>query len=104
MPVALPPLPPLTREECAQFKRDGVLIKPRALDPELCRRAVDLIWRHNAAHVPSAHLRRGDPSTYVGPFPEADRISHGVLGGHVRDGDGWQVRSQTPGRQSHRSA
>ena len=40
--MGAPPLPALTREECAQFKRDGVLIKERVLDPELCRRAVDL--------------------------------------------------------------
>ena len=34
------PLTALTPEECATFKRDGVLIKRGVLDPELCRRAI----------------------------------------------------------------
>ena len=86
-------LPALTAEELAIFKRDGLLIKHNALDPQLCRDAVDLIWAHDGHHShPSTHLRRGDPATYVGPFPEADSIRHGDNGAHVRDGYSWQVR------------
>ena len=41
---------PLTAEEMARFKREGYmyLIKRNVLDPELCARARDIFWSHNA--------------------------------------------------------
>ena len=90
------PLAALTPEECAIFKRDGVLIKRGVLDPDLCRRAIDLLWQHNADHHPSTHLVRDDPSTHVGPFPDQDTIDVSSFGegagGQIRRGYGWDVR------------
>ena len=41
---------PLTAEEMARFKREGYsyLIKRNVLDPELCARAREIFWSHNA--------------------------------------------------------
>ena len=69
-----PPLPPLTPQEIASFVRDGYLIKRRVLDPALCAQARDVLWAHNEA---PHKLRRGDPSTYFGPWDYKDEQRDG---------------------------
>ena len=81
------PLPPLSREEIAHFKREGYLVKRNVLDPELCRRARDALWEKNE----SAVLRRDDGATHVGPFPEHDERNDST-GMHIRKGYLWNVR------------
>ncbi len=73
MPMSSPSVPqvaPLTAGQIAQFKRDGVLVLPAALDPELCRRARDDMWETIAADLP--RMKRDDPSTW-GPITEEEQ-------------------------------
>ena len=68
MPTPSPSVPqvaPLTASQIAQFKRDGVLVLPAVLDPDLCRRARDDMWETIAADLP--RMKRDDPSTW-GPI------------------------------------
>ena len=60
-------VPLLTASQIAQFKRDGFLVLPAVLDPELCRRARDAMWDEIATHLP--RMKRDDPSTW-GPLTE----------------------------------
>jgi len=72
MPTPSPNVPqvaPLTASQIAQFKRDGVLVLPAVLDPELCRRARDDMWETIAADLP--RMKRDDPSTW-GPITEEE--------------------------------
>jgi hypothetical protein len=48
-----------------QFARDGFLVLPGVLDPQLCARARDDMWSVLNAHVP--RLDRHDARTW-GPF------------------------------------
>ena len=57
----------LTTSQIAQFKREGFLVLPGALDPELCRQARDQMWDAIGEHRPS--MKRDDPSTW-GPITE----------------------------------
>ena len=59
----------LTVDQIAQFKRDGYLVLPAALDPELCRQTRDRMWETIATHLP--RIRRDDPSTW-GPVTEEE--------------------------------
>ena len=52
----------LTEEQVAQFKRDGLLVLPGVLDPDLCRQARDQMWAVLAEHRPT--MQRDDPSTW----------------------------------------
>ena len=52
----------LTEEQIARFKRDGFLVLPEVLDPELCRRARDQMWEIIDEHLP--RMKRDDPSTW----------------------------------------
>ncbi len=45
--------PRLTTDQIAQFKRDGFLVLPGVIDPELCGQARDQMWDTIAAHRPS---------------------------------------------------
>ena len=55
--------PRLTTDQIAQFKRDGFVVLPGVVDPEICRQARDQMWDTIAANRPS--MRRDDPSTWI---------------------------------------
>ncbi len=54
---------PLTTSQIAQFKRDGFLVLPSVLDPELCARARDEMWETIDEHLP--RMKRDDPTTWT---------------------------------------
>ncbi len=60
---SVPQVPLLTESQIAQFKRDGFVLLPSALDPELCRRARDAMWEALARNRPG--MKRDDPSTWT---------------------------------------
>ena len=62
-------VPLLTASQIARFKRDGFLVLPAVLDPELCRQARDAMWAAVATHHP--RMKRGDPSTWA-PFNDEE--------------------------------
>ena len=64
----------------AQFKRDGLLVLPGVLDPDLCRQARDQMWAVLAEHRPT--MQRADPPTW-GPISddEADGYKRPDKGG-----------------------
>lgn len=70
----------LTESQIAQFKRDGLLVLPGVLDPDLCAKARDQLWGIIGTHRPS--MKRDDPTTWV-PFAEeeADRCERPEEGG-----------------------
>lgn len=59
----------LTTDQIAQFKRDGFLVLPAVLDPELCRQTRDDMWNTIATYLP--RMKRDDPSTW-GPLTEQE--------------------------------
>ncbi len=63
----------LTEGQIAQFKRDGLLVLPGALDPNLCRQVKDQMWGLIAEHRPS--MKRDDPSTWL-PFTKEEEESY----------------------------
>ena len=63
----------LTEKQIAQFKRDGMLVLPEALDPDLCRQARDQMWETIAHHRPT--MKRDDPSTWV-PITDAEAANY----------------------------
>lgn len=63
----------LNEGQIAQFKRDGMLVLPGVLDPELCRQARDQMWEIIAEHRPA--MRRDVPATWI-PFTEAEAESY----------------------------
>ncbi len=60
---------PLTTQQIAQFKRDGFLVLPAALDPALCRRSRDEMWAAIANYLP--RMERDAPSTW-GPLSDEE--------------------------------
>ncbi len=64
---------PLTESQIAQFKRDGMLVLPGVLDPDLCRQARDQMWELIAEYRPS--MKRDDASTWV-PFSKEEADSY----------------------------
>ena len=60
---------PLTASQIAQFRRDGYLVLPAVLDPELCRQARDEMWGAIEADLP--RMKRGEPSTWA-PITEEE--------------------------------
>ena len=70
----------LTESQIARFKRDGLLVLPAVLDPDLCGQVRDQLWDTIAEHRPQ--MKRDDPSTWV-PFAkgEADREQRPKEGG-----------------------
>ena len=66
---SVPQVARLTPSQIAQFKREGFVVLPNVIDPELCRRARDQMWDTIADHWPT--MKRDDPSTWV-PFPAED--------------------------------
>ncbi len=63
-------VPRLTTEQIAQFKRDGLLVLPAVLDPELCRQTREQMWELIAEHRPS--MKRDDPATWL-PFSDEEK-------------------------------
>ncbi|MGY8827156.1 MAG: phytanoyl-CoA dioxygenase family protein [Candidatus Latescibacterota bacterium] len=53
---------PLTADQITQFKRDGYLVLPAALDPNLCQRARNEMWAAIAAYLP--RMKKNDDSTW----------------------------------------
>ena len=60
---------PLTTEQLGFFKENGYLIVPSLLDRALCAKARGLLW---ASLPEDADIRRDDPDSQIGPFPEKD--------------------------------
>ena len=56
-------VPLLTTGQIARFKRDGFLVLPGVLDPELCRQAREALWDAVETHHPA--MKRGEPSTWA---------------------------------------
>ncbi len=52
----------LNESQIAQFKREGFLVLPAVLDPELCRQARDSMWDAIAANLP--RMKRDKPTTW----------------------------------------
>jgi hypothetical protein len=77
----------LNAEQIAFFKTNGYLLVPGAMDLNLCARVRELMW---AALPADASLRRDDPATHRGPFPETERNTDSL---HVRDGYRWLNRT-----------
>ena len=55
---------PLTASQIARFRRDGFLVLPAVLDPELCRLARNEMWEAIAAELPP--YEKGRP-LHLGP-------------------------------------
>ena len=53
----------LNQDQIEQFRRDGFLVLPGVLDPELCRRARDGMWEDIGEHLP--RMKRDDPTTWT---------------------------------------
>ena len=66
--------PRLTTDQIAQFKRDGFVVLPGVVDPELCRQARDQMWDTIADYRPG--MRRDDPSTWT-PISDEERAESG---------------------------
>ena len=66
----------LTTDQISRFKRDGYLVLPGVLDPDLCRRARDQMWEVAGEHLP--RMKRDDPATW-GPVTEEEnaRLAEG---------------------------
>lgn len=60
---------PLSKSQIAQFKRDGFLILPNVLDPNLCRQARDNMWETIETYLP--RMKKNTPSTW-GPITEEE--------------------------------
>ena len=57
---------PLTENQIAQFKREGFLVLPEALDPVLCRQSRNEMWKSIQTYLP--RIKREQPSTWP-PIP-----------------------------------
>lgn len=76
----------LSAEQIGFFKSNGYLLVPAAMDVNLCARARDMMWQS----LPAENiLDRHEPSSHVGPFPEAHRSSESL---HSREGYRWLNR------------
>ena len=64
---------PLSEEQIAQFKRDGLLVLPGVLDSDLCRRAREQMWDIIAAYRPL--MKRDDPTSWT-PINEEEAESY----------------------------
>ena len=59
----------LNANQIAQFKREGFLVLPAVLDPDLCCQAREQMWEVIKTHFP--RMKRDDPSTW-GPITEEE--------------------------------
>ena len=69
----VPQVDRLTTSQITQFKRDGFIVLPGVVDPDLCRQARDQMWDTVATYRPS--MKRDDPSTWV-PFTEEEQAAY----------------------------
>ena len=53
---------PLTENQIAQFKREGFLVLPEALDPVLCRQVRNKMWKSIQTYLP--RIKREQSSTW----------------------------------------
>jgi hypothetical protein len=62
--LQLPPhvVPPVTQAQLHDFKTQGYLLLPAALDPALCAQARDYMWRVLGAEMP--RMRRDEPASW----------------------------------------
>jgi len=60
--TGVPQVARLTTSQIAQFKREGFVVLPGVIAPDLCRRARDQMWDTIAEHLP--RLQRDAPSTW----------------------------------------
>ena len=74
----VPQVDRLTTSQIAQFKRDGFIVLPGVIDPELCHQARDHMWDTITEHRPS--MKRDDPLTWV-PFTEEEQAIYTRLEG-----------------------
>ena len=65
-------VPLLTPAQIGQFKRDGVLILPRVLDPHHCERIVDEMWDTISRELP--RMRRNAHDSWYVTEEEAKRF------------------------------
>lgn len=63
---------PLTASQIARFKRDGFLVLPGVIDPEMCRQAREEMWAVLSTKCP--RMKRDDPATWL-PFT-TDEAAH----------------------------
>lgn len=75
-------VPLLSEAQVAQFKRDGYLVLPAALDPDRCRATRDAMWETIGDYLP--RMKRADPSTW-GLITDEDNTA---LLARVPDGSG----------------
>ncbi len=69
----VPQVARLSASQIAQFKRDGFVVLPGVIDPDLCRQARDQMWDTIAEHRPS--MQRDDPSSW-GPFTDEEQAGY----------------------------
>ena len=77
----------LTPAELAYFARHGCLVKRNVLDKQLCAHARDRMWAFAPEH---GRLQRGNPASWIGPFPEEDVESHAS---NRRNDYTWKLRA-----------
>ena len=77
----------LTPAELAYFARHGCLVKRNVLDKQLCAHARDRMWAFAPEH---GRLQRGNPASWIGPFPEEDLESHAS---NRRNDYTWKLRA-----------
>jgi hypothetical protein len=90
LPAAVMPLPLLSREDIAHFKREGYIIKHGLLDPELLARCRARLWQGAPPR-----LRPDDAASWLGPLRPEEEGGSGSHGIPVdsRQGYIWKVRS-----------
>eukprot|EP01051_Picozoa_sp_SAG22_P003699 SAG22_NODE_183_length_16031_cov_36.647000_11_plen_303_part_00 len=66
-------VPLLTREQIAEFKRDGFLVMKSVLDPALCAQVRDEMWGQIHENIP--RMRRDDPRTWYVTDEESARLT-----------------------------
>lgn len=86
------PVPLLTQEEIAHFKREGYVIKFGLLDPELMRRMRERLFAGSAEF--GGRIVADDPSSWVGPLRPDEESGSGMHGLHLnsRAGTVWKER------------
>eukprot|EP01046_Picozoa_sp_COSAG06_P009169 COSAG06_NODE_475_length_15278_cov_5.364187_6_plen_307_part_00 len=72
---APPAVPLLTPSQIAQFKKDGILILPRVLEPHRCEQIVDDMWQTISTELP--RMRRDATDSWFVTEAEAERFVKG---------------------------
>lgn len=74
----------LSNEEMRFFRDNGFLIKRQILKPDLVERAQEAFWLNAPGR-----LKRNEPTTWVGPFADEQRVDDGT---DYRGGHRWNLR------------